>query len=66
MARFLAYDSFERANDTALAYPHQGDFIAEFVIPDAFIETAAEDAFTLPSPGGIKIARSFGMDHWTV
>jgi len=54
---FSAYDSFERANATALAYPHQGDFIADLVIPDAFIETAA---------GGITIARSFGMGHWTV
>ena len=63
---FSAYDSFERANATAVVYPHQGNFIAEFVVPDASVAKLIEETFTRPSSGSITIARSFGMGHWTV
>jgi hypothetical protein len=63
---FSAYDSFERANATAVAYPRQGGFIAEFVVPDIAIAASTEEAFTLPAAGSITIARSFGVGHWTV
>ncbi len=63
---FSAYDSFERANAIAAAYPHQGDFIAEFIVPNASVASLGDEAFTLPSPGGITITRSFGPGHWTV
>lgn len=63
---FSAYDSFEKANATAVAYPHQGNFIAEFIVPDASVAILAEGTFTLPLAGSITIARSFAADHWTV
>lgn len=63
---FSAYDSFERANATAIAYPHQGRFIAEFIVPDASVVTLSEETFTLPPAGRITITRSFAEGHWTV
>jgi hypothetical protein len=63
---FSAYDSFDRANATAVAYPHQGNFIAELVIPDTAIMTFDGETFALPAPGGITIARTFSPGHWTV
>jgi hypothetical protein len=63
---FSAFDTLERARTIALKYPHQGDYIAAFGVPDSSIVTSREDAFTLPAAGSITIIRSFGPGHWTV
>jgi len=63
---FSAYDSLERASDIAERFPRQGDYVAEFTVPDAASTPPDTNAFTLPAAGSITIMRSFGPGHWTV